>query len=91
MSIDANQDTLLEFPCRFPIKTFGKKDSPVREVTLAAVHKYLDNSEPLEITEKPSRNGNYVGITVTFTATSKPQLDNIYQLLSTDDAITMAL
>lgn len=91
MTVDINKDTLLEFPCDYAVKTFGTKDSEVRAVTIESIERYIDSGQAVSVTENLSRNGKYIAITARFTATSKPQLDNIYQLLSDHPAVTMAL
>jgi len=40
---------------------------------------------------RPSRNGRYLGLTVTINARSKEQVDAIYQELSSNTMVIMAL
>jgi len=85
------QDSLLEFPCRFPIKAFGR-DSEAFE---AAVHGIIETHVPAGDRERfqrrPSRRGRYSAITVTITATSQDQIDAIYRALSAHELVLMAL
>jgi putative lipoic acid-binding regulatory protein len=84
-------DTLLEFPCSFPIKAFGKDDADfeTRVVALIAEHASVDPHE--DVRSQPSRNSRFVSVTVTIEAQSQEQLDNIYHSLHAADCVLMAL
>jgi uncharacterized protein len=73
---------LLKFPCSFPIKIMGVNSDDLLPEVIAIITKHVDNFNPqTDITTKPSSKGNYLAITVTIIATSKQQLDIIYQEL----------
>lgn len=40
---------------------------------------------------RPSKAGNYLGVTITITATSREQLDEIYRTLSTHPMVKVVL
>jgi putative lipoic acid-binding regulatory protein len=40
---------------------------------------------------RPSRAGNYLGLTVTITATSREQLDELYRTLTTHPMVRVVL
>ena len=86
-----NDETLLEFPCNFPIKMMGR-DTPEFHVTARElVEKHtgpLDNSA---IQSAVSRKGRFVSITVTVTAQSQQQLDDIYREVTDNEDVLMAL
>ncbi len=85
------EETLLEFPCRFPIKAMGRHN-PSFEATVTAIiqkHAELWPGEPVRST--PSRNGNYLSVTLVVKATSQAQLDAIYQDLTDSPDVLMAL
>lgn len=84
-------ETLLVFPCEFPIKAMGKADVELDLLVIDIVRRHTDNLTEDRISTRPSKNGTYVSITVTVTATSKPQLDAIYQDLSGHPHILMVL
>ena len=44
-----------------------------------------------KVNTRPSRNGRYIAVTVNFTATSKPQLDDIYRTLSASEQVLFLL
>ena len=85
------EETLLEFPCAFPIKAMGRADDTFEALVRAII---LDHAEPWDdesFTVKPSGQGNFMSVTVTVRATSKAQLDAIYQDLTANPKVLMAL
>lgn len=84
-------ETLFEFPCRFPIKIMANPQKEVAEFVLNTLEKYIENPEKIEFTTRESKTGKYLSITAIFEATSKEQLDNIYQALSGHPEIHMVL
>lgn len=83
------EETLLEFPCDFPIKAMGKAAEDFDSHVVQIVRNHVDDLPEGAITTRPSSNGNYLSVTVTVTATSKRQLDNIYLELTASDRILM--
>lgn len=84
-------DTLLEFPCDYVAKAFGKQGDDFAAHVHALVAPHVDNLPKDAVTERPSSKQSFLAVSVRFTATSKPQLDAIYQALSDDDRVLMAL
>ncbi len=86
-----NTETLLEFPCEFPVKAFGHAtdtfEAKVLEIVLR--HARLAVDQPTQT--RPSQGGKYQAVTITVIATSKSQLDAIYQDLTASPDILMAL
>ena len=85
------KDTLLEFPCEFPIKVMGRKDVDLHSLVIEIVRKHAPDLDENAITQRDSRQGNYISLTVTVNATSKAQLDRIYLELNASDAVLMTL
>jgi putative lipoic acid-binding regulatory protein len=83
--------SLLEFPCRFPIKAMGRNSDDFEEIVTGIVmtHAELWPDEPIR--SAPSNEGNFVSITAVIEARSQPQLDAIYQALTDSDQVMMAL
>jgi uncharacterized protein len=91
MSVIPPEQSLIEYPSRFPIKVMGAKADGFR-AAMAAIAKQFDPSfDDATIEEKPSAKGNYLGLTLTITATSREQLDEIYRTLSTHPMVKVAL
>lgn len=84
-------DTLIEYPCQFPIKIMGAKaDGFVHAITLIA-HAFDPVFDASTIELRESKGGNYLGITITITATSREQLDELYRTLSTHPMVKVVL
>ncbi len=84
-------DSPLQFPCRFPIKIMGRQAEDFEAHVLGLISNYTGGEGALEISRRPSAKGNFVAVTVTFTATSRAQLDQIYRQLSGSDLVLMVL
>jgi len=85
------EETLLEFPCRFPIKIMARAEVDMHPVVMEIVAPHVEELTADDISMRPSKNGNYVAVTVTITATSKAQLDTIYQSLTDSEHVLMSL
>ena len=88
---DKPEETLLVFPCRFPIKMMGRDGDSFRQVALELVESHTGKIRDESITESMSSKGNFLSITVTIDAKSQQQLDNIYQALCDHEDILVAL
>jgi putative lipoic acid-binding regulatory protein len=90
-SPDPRKDSLIEYPSRFPIKVMGAKaDGFVHAVTQIA-RQFDPSFDAASIELRDSRAGNYLGITITVTATSREQLDNLYRALGTHPMVKVVL
>jgi len=82
---------LIDFPSRFPLKVFGAKNKKFEIAVLSLVKSHCSMDEKIETTSRESKNGKYTALTITFTASSKRQLEDIYQDLYDCDQVVMAL
>ena len=73
------EETLFEFPCEFPIKAMGKHSGELEITVLEIVIRHAPDTHNHKVKSKPSKDGNYLAVTVTIVATNKQQLDAIYQ------------
>lgn len=86
-----NDETVMEFPCEFPIKVMGK-DSPEFVATARSlIEKHAGPVHDDAVRTARSSEGNFVSVTVTISASSRQQLDDIYRDLSAHDDVLMAL
>ena len=85
------KDTLLEFPCDFPIKIMGKAEDTFAEVVLSIVTKHAPDFDATRMELRASSGGNYLSVTCTIIAQSKPQLDAIYMDLTAHPMVKVAL
>lgn len=86
-----NTETLLEFPCQFPIKAMGRDDGRFESLVVEIVRKHAPDLCDEAVQCRASKAGNYLSVTVTVSATSREQLDNIYLELTACEHVLMAL
>lgn len=88
---DQANETLLQFPCEFPIKIMGKNHIDFETAVITIINRHVEDFPEGALTSRTSKNGTYLSITVTIQAQSKDQLDNIYRELSAHELVMMAL
>jgi len=85
------QDSLIEYPSLFPIKVMGiKADGLVKAITHIA-HQFDPTFDATTVELRESKGGKYLGVTITVTATSREQLDELYRTLSTHPMVKVVL
>ena len=85
------QESLIEYPSLFPIKVMGEKvDGLVHAISVIA-REFDPVFDATTIELRESKGGNYLGVTITVTATSRKQLDELYRTLSTHPMVKVVL
>jgi len=85
------EESLIEYPSRFPIKVLGARvDGFVEAITMLA-HHFDPGFDAATIELRESSGGKYLGITITVLATSREQLDELYRTLSTHPMVKVVL
>ena len=87
----ADQDTLLEFPCDFPLKIMGKAEDALAQTVLEIVTRHAPGFDAATMEIRASSGGKYVSLTCTVAATSKPQLDALYMELTAHPLVKVVL
>ena len=72
------QETLLEFPCEFPLKVMGLNTKEFIDVVREVVSRRLIGGARPAFSSRISSTGKYVSVTATFVAQSLDQLNSIY-------------
>lgn len=85
------EESLLTFPCEFPIKIMGRNGDILESEVVRIVRKHAPDLSPDAVSSRSSGKGNYLAVTVIINATSKEQLDNIYLDLNAHEAVLMTL
>jgi uncharacterized protein len=80
---DTNNETLIEFPCDFPIKVMGETHADFTTEIVKTIQQKLPTFDACQVEMRGSSGGKYISLTCTVHVTSKPQLDDIYRALST--------
>jgi uncharacterized protein len=84
-------ESLLSFPCDFPIKVMGKAEDDFDALIVEIVRKHSPDLHEGAVKSRLSNEGRFVSVTVTIQAESREQLDNIYMELSAEKRVLMAL
>jgi putative lipoic acid-binding regulatory protein len=84
-------ETLLEFPCDFPIKIMGKTQEGFAEAMVEIVLRHAPDFDAATVEMRASSGGNYLSLTCTVRATSKEQLDALYREITGHPMVSMAL
>lgn len=87
----AERQTLIEFPCDFPLKIMGAAVEGFAEAIAAVVRRHDPGFDVATMQVRPSRAGNYVGLTCVIRATSQAQLDAAYRELSSHPLVKVVL
>lgn len=89
--IVGEQDSLIEFPCDFPIKVMGASVPGFAETIGAAVREIVPDFDLAGITQRQSAKSRYTALTVTVRATSRAQLDSVYMMLTSHPLVKIVL
>ncbi|MBQ1761343.1 MAG: DUF493 family protein [Aquincola sp.] len=85
------EQSLIEYPSAFPIKVMGENvDGFVHAVTQVA-EQFDPGFDASTVELRPSKGGKYLGVTITVTATSREQLDELYRTLTTHPMVKVVL
>jgi putative lipoic acid-binding regulatory protein len=85
------QETLLEFPCEFPLKVMGATREGFAQAIVEVVLKHAPDFDAAKVEIRPSKAGNYLSLTCLVHATSKPQLDALYRELTAHPWVKIVL
>jgi putative lipoic acid-binding regulatory protein len=85
------KDSLIEYPCDFPIKVFGEANPGFAEAVTRVVLAHAHDFDPESIEARSSSNAKYISLTCTIRATSREQLDNLYRDLTSHPMVKMVL
>lgn len=88
---EENQESLIEFPCDFIIKVMGKADKQFEERVINIVLRHYPDVDLEKMVKRPSRDNNFMAITLTVKAENKAQLDALYHELSDAEEVLFAL
>ncbi|NDU85941.1 MAG: DUF493 domain-containing protein [Ferrovum sp.] len=82
---------LFQFPCEFPLKVMGLRTDHFAHSMLTVVLQHVPDFQPETLEMRASKGGKYLSVTCTFIATSRAQLDGLYQALSHHPEVVMVL
>ena len=86
-----SEQSLLKFPCDFPIKVMGQRQDGFAQTVLEVVLRHAPDFDAAAMEMRPSTKGNYLSLTCTFRAVSREQLDALYRELSAHPLVKVVL
>ena len=84
-------ESLLTFPCAFPLKVMGRTRDGFAQAVVDVVQKHAPDFDAGTLEMRASTAGNYLSVTATINATSPDQLDNLYRELTSHPMVAMVL
>ena len=91
MATEGDRPSLIEYPSAFPIKVMGLQVEGFVEAVVHVARQFDPSFDAGTVELRPSRTGQYLGVTVTVTATSREQLDELYRTLSSHPMVKVVL
>lgn len=86
-----SKETLLVFPCDFPLKIMGASDAGFAQAIADVVLRHAPDFDVATMAMRPSRAGNYLSLTCTVRAVSQVQLDALYLELTSHPMVKVVL
>ncbi len=87
----SSKDSLIEYPSRFPIKVMGEKVDGLVAAIAHVARRFDPDFDASTVELRESSGGKYLGVTITITATSREQLDELYRTLSSHPMVKVVL
>lgn len=85
------EQSLIEYPSAFPIKVMGLNADGFVGAMVAIARRFDPGYDAATVELRPSKGEKYLGVTLTVTATSREQLDELYRTLSTHPMVKVVL
>ena len=85
------QDSLIDYPCDFPIKVLGLSQHGFAQAVMEVVAHHAPDFDASTIEIRSSSKARYISLTCTVRATSREQLDALYQELCDHAMVVMVL
>ena len=89
--MEPNYSSPMQFPCQFVIKIMGHNNDEFQNDTLNIINKHFPAVGPNQISKRPSKDNNYLALSITVDAKNQDQLDATYRELTQAPSVIMAL
>ena len=87
----SHQESLIDYPSQFPIKVMGRNAEGFVAAISSIARQFDPGFDAATVELRDSKAGNYLGVTLTVTATSRAQLDALYLALSGHPLVKVVL
>ncbi len=85
------EQSLITYPTHFPIKVMGANVDGFADAIVRIVRHFDPDFDVATIEARPSKAGNYLGLTVAVRVTSREQLDEVYRTLTSHPMVKVVL
>ena len=85
------QNSLIDYPCDFPIKIMGRSQPGFAQAVMEVVLHHDPSFKASSMEMRSSKQARYLSLTCTVHATSREQLDALYQELCDHTMVVMVL
>jgi putative lipoic acid-binding regulatory protein len=85
------EQSLIEYPCHFPIKVMGAHVEGFTEAMVFVARQFDPTFDARTVEVRPSKAGNYLGLTLSVHVTSRDQLDELYRTLTSHPMVKIVL
>ena len=85
------EQSLIEYPCYFPIKVMGAHVEGLVAAIAHVARQFDPSFDPETIEQRPSKGGNYLGLTISVYVTNRETLDELYRTLSSHPMVKVVL
>lgn len=85
------QETAMTFPCDIAVKVMGKNQPEFIAAILPIFRRYFPALGEAAIKTRDSKNEKFLSLTITVTAASKAQMDELYQELTSNEQCLFVL
>ena len=89
--MESQAQSLIEFPCAFPIKIMGLRQDGFAQRVLEVVTRHAPDFNASTMEMRSSKHGKYLSLTCTIEAHSQEQLDAVYRELCDEPQVVMVL
>lgn len=85
------EQSLIEYPCHFPIKVMGAQVEGFAAAIAHVAQQFDPSFDPATMEQRPSKGGNYLGLTISVYVTNRETLDELYRTLSSHPMVKVVL
>jgi len=91
MPVIPESESLVVYPSDFPLKIFGLQHPDFAQCVLEVITRHAPDFEASSMEMRASKTAKYISLTCTIRATSRKQLDAVYQELCDHPRVKMVL
>lgn len=84
-------DSLITYPCHFPIKVMGLAQPGYLEAIVQVALAFDSTFDATTVEQRPSAGGKYLGLTLSVQVHSRAQLDDLYRALTSHPMVKVVL